>query len=119
MKELAGPLFYLAVLLAIVYAVAPFLNLGAEVQGWIMVVQLVIGIIVGFAIKHEKERASLYAPLAAYAILTVAFTGTTPAQALVPVWQLVANFLVAFIPVFVATVAIPVLIKDVPEALKA
>ena len=113
-------LFWLGVVLAIVAAVLPFTGGNyATTYEWIILIQVIIGILLGFFNIEAKEVATLFLSGAAFLLAYPSFTYfTSGLSQLTTLWTFINTFLAAMAAmvapaiVIVALKVLPALLKD-------
>ena len=119
MEGITKWLFWLGVLLALVAAVLPFtMQNYRTAYEWIILIEVIIGIIIGFYNIEAKEVATLFLGGAAFLLSYPVFVAfTTGLTQLAGLWTFINVFLAAMAAMIAPTVLV-VAFKVLPAVMK-
>ncbi len=121
MAEASKYLYWLGVILAIIAAFLPFVGDQATVatwMEWIILIEVIIGIIVGFMNITAKEINTLFMGGMAFLLSYPAFANFTAGLTqLTTIWTIINGFLTAM-AAMVAPAVVLVALKVLPEIMK-
>ncbi len=116
--EINKYLFWLGVLIAIVMGLTPFVQGIAAYYSWLALIQVIIGIIIGYYNISSKETSSFYLGSVAFLVAFPSFaTATGSLMTLSGLWAFINNFL-AGMATMIAPAVVIVALKNLPEIMK-
>lgn len=116
--EISKYLFWLGVLIALVMGLTPFVQGIAAYYGWLILIQVIIGLIIGYYNISAKETNAFYLGSLAFLISYPAFAYATGSlTVLTGLWSFINNFL-AGMATMIAPAVVIVALKNLPEIMK-
>ena len=117
-SETSTYLFWLGVLIAIIMGLTPFVQGIAAYYGWLVLIQVIIGLIIGYMNIQPKEVKDFYLGSLAFLISYPAFvSATSTLTVLASLWGFINGFL-AGMAVLVAPAVVLVALKQLPTIMK-
>ena len=116
--EASKYLFWLGVLIALIMAITPFAQGMAAYYGWLVLLQVIIGLLIGYFNISAKETSTFFLGGLAFLISFPAFVQlTTNLKVLSGLWMFINNFL-AGMAAMIAPAVVLVALKVLPEIMK-
>jgi uncharacterized membrane protein len=111
-------LFWLGVLIAIIMGLAPFVQGIATYYAWLVLIQVIIGLIIGYLNIQPKETKDFYLGSLSFLISYPVFvSATSTLTVLTGLWGFINNFL-AGMAVMIAPAVVLVALKQLPAIMK-